>query len=29
LSAGCIRLSNWDAARFPQVVRPGATVEIR
>ena len=28
-SAGCIRLSNWDAARFPELVRPGAKVEIR
>lgn len=29
LSAGCIRLSNWDAARFPALVRPGARVVIR
>lgn len=29
LSAGCIRLTNWDAARFPQLVRPGAKVVIR
>ncbi|NIP92068.1 MAG: L,D-transpeptidase [Akkermansiaceae bacterium] len=29
LSAGCIRLSNWDAARFPEIVRPGAKVVIR
>ncbi len=29
LSAGCIRLSNWDAARFPGLVRPGAKVVIR
>lgn len=29
LSAGCIRLSNWDAARFPQLVRPGAKVIIQ
>ncbi|MBL50206.1 MAG: hypothetical protein CMP28_14835 [Roseibacillus sp.] len=29
LSAGCIRLSNWDAARFPTLVRPGAKVVIR
>lgn len=28
-SAGCIRLCNWDAARLPQFIRPGATVEIR
>lgn len=28
-SAGCIRLSNWDAIRLPTVVRPGANVEIR
>ncbi|MFT6181484.1 MAG: lipoprotein-anchoring transpeptidase ErfK/SrfK [Paracoccaceae bacterium] len=29
LSAGCYRLSNWDAARFPQYVRPGARVIVR
>lgn len=29
LSAGCIRLSNWDAARFPSLARPGAKVVIR
>ena len=29
LSAGCIRLANWDAARFPSLVRPGARVVIR
>lgn len=29
VSAGCIRLSNWDAGRFPKLVRPGATVVIR
>ncbi len=29
LSAGCIRLANWDAARFPEIVRPGAKVLIR
>ena len=29
LSAGCIRLSNWDAARFPTLIRPGCKVEIR
>jgi lipoprotein-anchoring transpeptidase ErfK/SrfK len=28
-SAGCYRLSNWDAARFPQYVRPGAKVIVR
>lgn len=28
-SAGCIRLANWDAARFPTLVRPGAVVVIR
>ena len=28
-SAGCIRLSNWDAARFPDLVRPGVRVVIR
>lgn len=28
-SAGCIRLSNWDAIRLPNLIRPGATVEIR
>jgi lipoprotein-anchoring transpeptidase ErfK/SrfK len=28
-SAGCIRLANWDAVRLPQLIRPGATVEIR
>lgn len=28
-SAGCIRLSNWDAARIPQLVRPGAVVVVR
>jgi len=28
-SAGCYRLSNWDAARFPSYVRPGATVIVR
>jgi len=27
-SAGCIRLSNWDAARFPTLVRPGAVIKI-
>jgi lipoprotein-anchoring transpeptidase ErfK/SrfK len=28
-SAGCIRLSNWDAIRLSKLFRPGATVEIR
>lgn len=28
-SAGCIRLANWDAIRLPEIIRPGATVEIR
>jgi len=28
-SHGCIRLANWDAIRLPDLIRPGATVEIR
>lgn len=28
-SAGCIRLSNWDAARFPTLARPGTKVVVR
>lgn len=28
-SAGCIRMSNWDAIRFPTLVRPGAVVVVR
>ncbi len=28
-SAGCYRLANWDAARFPQYARPGARVIVR
>jgi lipoprotein-anchoring transpeptidase ErfK/SrfK len=28
-SAGCIRLSNWDAARLPTLVRPGVKVVVR
>lgn len=28
-SAGCIRMANWDAVRMPDLVRPGASVEIR
>ena len=28
-SSGCIRLSNWDAAKFPQLVRPGAVVMVK
>jgi len=28
-SAGCIRFANWDAIRLSDIVRPGATVEVR
>lgn len=28
-SAGCIRLCNWDAARLPEFIRPGATIQIK
>ncbi len=28
-SSGCFRLANWDAARIPQVIRPGATVIVK
>ena len=28
-SAGCFRLSNWDAARIPTLVRPGARAIVR
>jgi lipoprotein-anchoring transpeptidase ErfK/SrfK len=28
-SAGCIRLSNWDAIRLPTLISPGSSVEIR
>lgn len=28
-SAGCIRMANWDATRLPDLIRPGASVEIR
>jgi len=28
-SAGCIRMTNWDAARFPTLVRPGAVVKVQ
>ena len=28
-SSGCIRLSNWDAARIPNLVRPGAVVMVK
>lgn len=28
-SAGCIRLSNWNAARLPTLLRPGAQVLVR
>lgn len=29
LSAGCIRLANWDAVKLPTFIRPGATVIIK
>lgn len=28
-SAGCIRLSNWDAIRLPQLIRPGTRVLVK
>jgi len=28
-SAGCIRFANWDAAKLQQLIRPGASVEVR
>ncbi len=28
-SSGCIRLANWDAARIPSLVRPGAVVVVK
>jgi lipoprotein-anchoring transpeptidase ErfK/SrfK len=28
-SAGCIRFANWDAARLPKIIRPGARLVIR
>lgn len=28
-SSGCFRLSNWDAVRIPQVIRPGAVVIVK
>lgn len=28
-SSGCFRLANWDAARIPQVIRPGAKVIVK
>jgi lipoprotein-anchoring transpeptidase ErfK/SrfK len=28
-SAGCVRLANWDAARLPNFLRPGAKVILR
>ena len=28
-SSGCIRLSNWDAAKLPELVRPGAVVMVK
>ena len=27
-SAGCVRFANWDAARLPDLIRPGSTVEV-
>ena len=27
-SSGCVRLTNWDAARLAQMVRPGVEVEF-
>ena len=29
LSAGCIRMANWDVVKMPQLIRPGATVIIK
>lgn len=29
VSAGCIRLANWDAIRLPGLIRPGAQVVVR
>jgi lipoprotein-anchoring transpeptidase ErfK/SrfK len=29
MSAGCIRLANWDVIRLPNFISPGTTVEIR
>ncbi|MGJ8671353.1 L,D-transpeptidase family protein [Rubritalea sp.] len=29
LSAGCIRLANWDVVKMPKLIRPGATVIIK
>jgi len=28
-SAGCIRFANWDANKLHQLIRPGASVEVR
>jgi lipoprotein-anchoring transpeptidase ErfK/SrfK len=28
-SSGCYRLANWDAARLPGLIRPGATVIVK
>ena len=28
-SSGCFRLANWDAARIPLVIRPGAKVIVK
>lgn len=27
-SAGCVRFANWDAARLPNLIRPGSVVEV-
>ena len=29
LSAGCIRIANWDVTKLPRIIRPGATVIIK
>ena len=29
LSAGCIRMANWDVTELPKIIRPGATVIIK
>ncbi|WP_018970119.1 L,D-transpeptidase [Rubritalea marina] len=28
-SSGCVRMANWDAARMPSILRPGAVVIIK
>jgi lipoprotein-anchoring transpeptidase ErfK/SrfK len=28
-SHGCVRLSNWDAIRLPELIRPGAKLEMK